>query len=165
MADTFTIEMETKEVETLIARLLKKVNNPGELMRTLERWLHAQTMKMFRGRRPDKAVIRGVKWDPLKPSTVKQKKALVKRGKAIVADRPMVRTGKLRDSLKVLERSKKGFEYGTRINNKGFSYGGHWNASKFPWLFLKKQDYAQMAKATTDYLSGILKNYKRYTRG
>ena len=164
MADGLTIEMETKEVESLIKSLLRKVNNPSRLMKTFERWIHAQTMKMFRGRRPDKTAIRGVKWPALKESTVKQKKALVKRGKAIVADRPMVRTGKLRDSLKILERTRKGFLYGTRIMKKGFAYPGHWNTNKFPWLFLRKQDYAQMAKATTDYLKDRLKNYKEYTR-
>jgi len=164
MADTLNIEFETKEVESMIKQLLRKVENPKKLMSTLERWIHAQTMKMFRGRRPDKASIRGVKWPALQPSTVKQKKALVKRGKAIVADRPMVRTGKLRDSLKVLEKNNKGFVYGTRIKKKGFAYPGHWNAEKFPWLFLRKQDYAQMAKATTDYLKDRLKNYKHYTK-
>lgn len=165
MADGISIEFETKEVESMIKGLLRKVNNPDKLMKLFKRWIHAQTMKMFRGRRPDKGMIRGAKWPKLKESTVKQKKALVKRGKAIVAARPMVRTGKTRDSLKVLESNKKGFVYGTRVKEKGFAYPGHWNKGKFPWLFLNKQDYAQMAKATTDFLKGKLKNFKAYTKG
>ncbi len=165
MADGISIEFETREVESMIKGLLKKVHNPVKLMKTLERWIHAQTMKMFRGRRPDKGMIRGVKWSKLKESTVKAKKALVKRGKAIVAARPMVRTGRTRDSLKVLESNKKGFVYGTRVKEKGFAYPGHHNKGNFPWLFLNKQDYAQMAKATTDYLKGKLRNYKSYTKG
>lgn len=166
MADGISIQFETKEVESMIKALLKKVNNPRKLMKTLERWIHAQTMKMFRGRRPDKTSIRGVKWPRLKDSTVKAKKALVKRGKAIVADRPMVRTGELRDDLKTLQSNKRGFEYGTRLKSrKNFPYPGHWNRGKFPWLFLKKQDYAQMALATTDFLKGKLKNFKAYTKG
>lgn len=166
MADGLTMSLETKEVETMIKALLKKVNNPAPLMKVLKRWMHSQTMKMFRGKRPDTKGVRGVKWPKLKPATLKAKKALVKRGKAIVAHRPMVRTGELRDSLKVLESSKKGFVYGTRVKSKkNFPYPGHWNKGKFPWLFLNKQDYAQMAKATTDYLKGKLKGHKSYTKG
>lgn len=167
MADGISIEFETKEVESMIKGLLKKVHNPEKLMRTFKRWIHVQTMLMLgEGMpRPDKGMVRGVKWPKLKESTVKQKKALVKRGKAIVAERPMVRTGDFRDSLKVLESNKKGFVYGTRIKKNGFAYPGHHNKGNFPWLFLNKQDYAQMAKATTDYLKGKLKGYKSYTKG
>ena len=165
--DDFSIQFETRETERMIKELLKKVNNPKKLMITLQRWLHSRTMKMFRGRRPDTKGVRGVKWPKLKPATVKTKKALVKRGKAIVAHRPMVRTGRLRDSLKVLKSNKKGFEYGTKVKSKrdDFPYPGHWNKGKFPWLFLKKQDYIQMTQATTDFLKGKLKSFKAYTKG
>lgn len=163
MADSLSIDFETKETVKKIDILLKRVGSPKELMTTLKRWIHAETMRMLRGRRPDKIPIRGEKWKPLKESTVKQKKALVKRGKAIVADRPMVRTGKLRDSLKVLNSNLKGFEYGTRVKSKkGFAYPGFHNAANFLWLFLRERDYQQMALATTDYLKGKLKNFKTY---
>ena len=163
--DTFEIIMETKEVEGMLKRLLSRVENPRRLIETLKKWVHSQTMLMFRGRRPDNSIVRGVKWPKLKPETVKHKKALVKRGKAIVADRPMVRTGRMRDSLKVLSSDGKGFVYGTNTKSKkGFPYPGHWNTKKFPWLFLTKKDYAQLTKATIDYLNGHLKSFKTYIR-
>lgn len=161
--DGIQIEFQTTQVESKIRDLLNKVENPSKLLKTLERWIHAQTMKMFRGRRPDKTIVREMKWPALQPSTIKQKKALVKRGKAIVADRPMVRTGELRDSLKILNSDRRGFEYGTKTTKNGFAYPGHWNRGKFPWLFLTNQDYAQMASATTDFLKDSLKNFKSYT--
>jgi len=164
MADGISITAETKEVEAMIFRLAKKVENPATAMKTVQRWIKAQTMKMFRGRRPDTSGVRGVKWPKLAPSTIKQKKALVARGKALVAHRPMVRTGDLRDSIKVLEKTKTGFLFGSRKKSKkGFPYPGHHNASKFPWLFLTKQDYVQVSRIFTDYLKDQLKNFKNYT--
>jgi phage gpG-like protein len=163
MANGLSIDFETQETERMITALLRKVERPRRLMKNVERWVHSQTMRMFRGRRPDKVPIRGVKWRPLKESTVKQKKALVKRGKAIVADRPMVRTGKLRDSLKVLNSNPKGFEYGTRVKSKnGFAYPGFHNIGDFLWLFLRERDYQQIVLMATDYLRGNLKNFKSY---
>lgn len=163
-SDGLDVSLETKEVEKLISILLHRVENPGVLMKTLQRWIKAQTMKMFRGRRPDTTVIRGVKWPKLAKSTLKQKKNAVSKGKAIVAARPMILTGTTRDSLKILKTAKRGFLFGTRVkSNKGFPYPGHHNSNKFPFIFLNKNDFAQMTRATVDYLNGKIKNFKHYT--
>lgn len=165
MADSISIEIETKEVEAMLTRLLKKVERPAVLLKNIERLVHALTMKMFRGRRPDTAPVRGVKWPKLKESTLKAKRAKVKRGKSIVAARPMVDTGKTRDTLKVLNRDSKGFTYGTRTkSNRGYPYPGHWNKSKFPFLFFTKTDFAQLSRMTVDYLDGVMKSFKNYMR-
>ncbi len=163
MTDGLTIEMETREVEAMIQQLLNKVERPKKLLKNSQRWLHAMTMKMFRGRRPDNTMVRNVKWPKLAPSTIKAKQAKVKRGKAIGL-RPMIETGKGRDSIKVLQESPTGYTYGTRIKSKkGYSYMGHHNQRKFPWLFLKKQDYAQLQRMTVDYLNDVMKGFKAYT--
>jgi len=159
-----SIEFETKEVEQMISVLLKKVNRPKQLLKTLERVVNAATKKMFRGRRPDNSMVRGVKWPKLKDSTIKQKKAKIKRGKAI-ATRPMVETGETRDSLKVLERTNSGFVYGTLVKSKkGFQYPAH-QSKRFPFLFLRKQDYLQFERATVDFLKDQLRNFKTYVSG
>jgi len=166
MADSFEITMETKEVEKLISNLLKRIKNPKKLMKTLERWVHAQTMLMFRGKRPDNTAVRGMKWPKLAKSTIKQKKARVARGVGIVANRPMVDTGKLRDSLKVLKRSHKGFVYGTKVKSKkGFHYPGYWNNSKFVFLFFNKIDFAQISRMTVDFLNDRLERFSKYKTG
>lgn len=163
MSDNLSIDFETRQVEQLISGLIKKTNNPKELLDVIKKWIHVQTMRMFIGRRPDSTMVRGVSWPRLKESTIDQKRQLVKKGKAIVAARPMVRTGKLRDSIKVLKSSKTGFVYGTTVmSKKGFKYPGHWNSTKFRWLFLTKKDYSQMFRMTVDFFKGRLKNHKSY---
>jgi phage gpG-like protein len=163
MKPAIDISFETEEAQKNISNLIGRVENPKPLLNLLQRWLHAQTIKMFIGRRPDNTIVRGVKWPKLKPSTIKNKKNRVKRGKSIVASRPMVDTGKLMGSLKVLSKNKNGFVYGTNAKSKkGFNYPGHWNASRFPWLFLTKNDYNQMVKATIDFLNNKLKTFKNY---
>lgn len=166
MADGITIEFESKDVEKLLTKILKRVSNPRPLMKTLERYVHAQTMLMFRGRRPDTTGVRGQRWPKLKKSTIQQKLAMQKNGKAIASKRPLVRTGEMRDSLKVLVRSQKGFVYGSKtISQKGFPYPGiHQVGTKdgrLParkWLFLTKQDLSQMIKTTIDYIKGRLRS-------
>lgn len=163
MADGLSVEIETKEVEAMLHRLLVKVEKPKELMKNLQRLVHALTMKMFRGKRPDTAPVRGVKWPKLKESTLKAKRAKVKRGKSLVAARPMVDTGKTRDTLKVLEDKGDGFVYGTRTkSNKGFAYPGFHNKGRFPFLFLTKQDFAQIQSMTVDFLEDKMQNFKKY---
>lgn len=164
--DSLDIHIETKEVETMLQGLLGKVERPKILLKNVQRYVHAQTTKMFRGRRPDTSGVRGVKWPKLKASTIKAKRAKVARGKGLVAARPMVDTGKTRDTLKVLESNKKGFVYGTKTKSKkGFAYPGHHNKGKFPFIFLTKTDFAQITKMTVDYLNSVMKTFKSYTKG
>jgi len=160
------IQIETKEVQTMLNRLLKKVENPKKLMRNVQRWINYLTMKMFRGARPDNSQVRGVKWPQLADSTLQQKRAKVKRGASLVAARPMVDTGTLRDSLKVLQEDKDGgFIYGTKTKSKkGFSYPGFHNAGRFPWLFIRKTEFPQMQQMTVDYLEGKIKSFKSYAK-
>jgi len=163
--DGLTITVEQKDVDRMLNRLIKKLDNPKPLLKELSRYVRALTMKMFVGRRPDNTMVRGVKWDRLKDSTLKQKRALVKRGKAVASDRPLVRTGKMRGSLKsdsAIKMQKNGFTYGTDVRSeKGFPYPGLHNKGdgKIPkrkWLFLTMDELNQMAHATKQYLDGTL---------
>ncbi len=166
MADGLQIQADTAQVEQMVQGLLNKVERPKPLLKLMQRWMLAVTMKMFRGRRPDTAPVRGVKWPKLKESTIKAKKARVKRGKSVVAARPMVDTAKLRDSIKVLEEGRKGFLFGSRVrSDKNFPYPAHHNAGKFPWLFLTKKDFDQITKMTVDFLKDNLKSSRFYTKG
>ena len=168
MADGITITYEKKEAEALINRLLKRVQRPKELISTWERYVHAATMQMFRGRRPDTSGVRGERWPKLAEKTRWQKAALRKRGMAIETDRPLVRTGEMRDSLKVLSRTEKGFVYGTRLRSKkNYPYPGIHNVGgeNLPprrWLFLNDHDWRQIVKMAIDYLKGELKAYRSY---
>jgi len=170
MADGITITFEDKEVESMIIKLLKKVKNPKALMRQVEKYVHAVTMQMFRGTRPDTKGKRGQVWEKLKPETIKQKAALKKRGLAIEIHRPLVRKGDARDSLKVLESHKKGFTYGTKIKSKkGFPYMGAHQVgdAKNPKrisIFLRNHDLRQIIKMTVDYLKGLEVKYKSYIK-
>ena len=165
MADIISIEVETAEVERMLRGLLKKVAKPKPLLKNIQRLVHALTMKMFRGKRPDTSGVRGVKWPKLKRSTIRSKRAKVARGKSLVAARPMVDSGRTRDSLKILSQDADGFVYGTNVKSKkGFPYPGHHNKGKFPFLFLRGEDFLQMESMTVDYLEGVMKNFKNYMR-
>ena len=86
----------------------------------------------------------------------------MKKGGAIASDRPLVLTGALRDSLKVINRSARGFVYGTNLKGKGgFPYPGiHQvgsaknNLPARRWLFLTNGDLQQMVKMTIDHIRG-----------
>jgi len=164
VSNGLSMQLESKEVESLIKTLLDRVERPKKLLDKVEKYVKAVTMQMLKGSRPDTKGRRGIKWPKLKKSTVKQKKALVASGNAIVAARPMVRTGKMRDSIKTLSRSAKGFLFGTRIKSKDFAYPGFHNKGRFPWLFLTQKDYAQISKMVTDHLKGELKRHTHYVR-
>jgi len=153
VADGMSIHLETREVNEMINKLLNRVERPRPLLKNVQRWIHSLTMSMFRGRRPDNTMVRGVRWPHLAESTIKAKRAKMARGRAI-AERPMIETGRLRDSIKVLGETDRGFLYGSRAKSKGgFSYGGHHNKGRFPWLFLRKDDFLQIQQMTVDYLT------------
>lgn len=162
MADGINLDMDTRDVDRMLGRLLNRVEQPAPLMKQVEKYVHAVTKQMFRGRRPDTTGKRGVRWPPLAESTKWRKRA---KG---YADRPLVATGKMRDSLRVLRRASKGFKYGTTVKSrKGFAYPGLHNVGgpKVPqrrWLFLTRKDYTQMAQMAVDFLEGRLKGWRRY---
>jgi len=159
-----TVSIETKEVEDMLKELLKKVQRPKKLMFNIQRYVGAITTKMFHGRRPDSSAVRGVIWPKLLESTVQAKKAKIKRGKAI-ATRPMVETGEGRDSLKILESKENGFVYGTKIKTKkGFAYMAFHNHGRFPFLFLKKEDFIVIQRMTIDFLNEKLSTFKSYIK-
>ena len=164
MADGITIEFEDEEVERLLSTILKRVKNPGKLMRNIERYVKAVTMKMFRGARPDTKGVRGQIWKKLAPSTIASKAQKRKNGKSIAVHRPLVETGKLRDSLRVLRRSKLGFIFGTRVRSKdnfpypGMHQVGGRNLPKRKFLFLTNQDLQQIVKMTIDHIKGVVSN-------
>lgn len=159
VAVNFSIHFETKEVNRMINTLLNRVERPRVLLKNVQRWIKYLTMKMFRGRRPDTGGVRGVRWPKLKKSTIAFKKSQGARQ----PNRPMVYTGKLRDSLKVLQENEKGFVFGTRIKSeRGFPYGGFHNKNRFPFLFLRREDFLQIQQMTIDYLNGEMTKAKKY---
>jgi len=170
MADGITITFEKREAEAMINRLLRRVQNPAELVKTWKGYVGAVTHQMLDSGLPraDSGVVRGVRWPKLKQSTIEQKAALKKRGLAIEIQRPLVRTGELRDSLKIIRTDAKGFVYGTtKRSKKGYPYpgvhnvgGGHIPQRK--WLFLNDHDWRQIVKMTIDYLNGQIKTYRSY---
>ncbi len=170
--DSLDIHIETKEVETMLQGLLKKVENPKKLMKLLRRVTLALTMNMFTATpRPDTKGRRGVKWPKLKQRTINRRKAILANPKSKIklagkaTSRPMVMTGKLRDSIKVLEENKRGFAIGTREKTKkGFAYPGYHNKGRFPFLFLSKQDLVMFQSATIDFLQDNLKSFKNYMK-
>ena len=170
VADGLSITYDSTEHDKLIAKLLARVQRPKRLINAIARYTNAITMQMFRGRRADTVGKRGQKWPKLAKSTIEQKRALKRKGRAIQVHRPLVRTGKLRDSLKVIERKEKGFVYGTRARSaKGALYGGIHNKGgkrgrppQRKWLFFTRHDTRQMVKMIVDYLENKLKRYNRY---
>ncbi|MBU2177662.1 MAG: hypothetical protein KJ556_21430 [Gammaproteobacteria bacterium] len=159
------VQFDDKDIYRLVNTLLKRIDNPQPLLKTVGRFIRKQTTKMFRGRRPDTGGVRGEKWPKLAESTIMQKAALKKRGKAIEIHRPLVRTGALRTSLaasSALKIMRKGLEYGTDVKSKkGFSYPGFHQVgdSRVParrWLFLNKEELNQIAHSTKQFLEGKL---------
>jgi len=168
MADGLSIQVDSREVDRMLGKLLNKVECPRPLMAQIEKLVHARTMQMFRGPRPDRVAKRGVKWPPLAESTIWAKRAAAKRGAIGKSgiNRPLVGTGGMRDSLKTLRRAEKGFEYGTkRKSPEGFPYPAIHNVgdSKIPqrqWLFLTREDLAQMVSMAVDYLNGKMVRFR-----
>jgi len=170
------ITMDDREVQRMLGRLLNKIERPAPLMKQIQRYVNAVTMKMFRGKRPDNSEVRGVKWGKLSPMTIKNKKAAGKRGVIAAGaspNRPLVRTGKMRDSLRVLESSSNGFVYGTKIKSKkGFPYPAAHNVGgkktgrppARPWLFLSRDDFRQIVSMTVDFLEGVKHGHKSYVK-
>jgi hypothetical protein len=150
--------VETREVEQMLTTLIQRTKNPGPLLKQVERYINVVTLGMFfKTPRPDTGGRRGILWPKLKWSTIARKRQLVKQGKAISADRPLVETGKMRDSIRVLSRSSNGFVYGTDVKSKdGFNYPGFHNESR-PWLFLTNDDFQVIGQMAADHISGTLK--------
>ena len=155
-------KIDSKEVEKMLNMFMSKVKNPKPLMKVVQRYVKAVTMKMFSGPRPDTSEVRGVKWPELADKTRWAKAAAKKRGKAIEITRPLVRTGAMRDSIKVLREDEQGgFVYGTTVRSKkGFLYpgihntGGNPNPPQRKWLFLTGLDLRQLTRFAIDHVLG-----------
>ena len=104
---------DTHEVTELISKLIKRMEDPSPFIKEVIRYVKAVTMQMFHGARPDNTEVRGVTWPKLMKSTVKAKRATG------TYRRPLVGTGAMRDSVKVLYQTKSGFVYGTTLRSKG----------------------------------------------
>jgi phage gpG-like protein len=165
MADGLRIKFEDSDVEKMLNNMLTKVKDSKPIIDTCSRYVNAVTKQMFIGKRPDNIAVRGVKWEPLSPKTIEQKKKVNARN----AKRPLVRTGDMRDSLKVITKGKQGFTYGTNKKSpKGFNYPGFHQVgnAKVParlWLFLTREDLGNMIQIALDHIRGLLKNYNNYT--
>lgn len=160
------ITIDDREVYDMINTLIRRIDNPQPLLKTIGRYIRALTKQMFVGKRPDTSTVRGEKWDKLAESTLNNKKQLRAKGLMIGNPaRPLVRTGKLKDDLlseRAIKIKGKGLEYGTeRKSNKGFPYPGiHQIGGKnLParrWLFLTKSELNQIAHSTKDFILGKL---------
>ena len=150
---------------------LKVLNNPYPLLKNFGRYSKAVTFQMFSGVRPDTTGVRGEKWNPLKIETIAQKRNLMSKGEAIAADRPLVRTGELMESLMKDGSVKirgKGMEYGTDVKSKkGFPYPGVHQVGSEPipqrrFLFWTDTDLQQMLKMSIDFIEGKLRDFAAY---
>lgn len=155
----------------IIEKKLQVLNNPYPLLKEYGRYSKAVTFQMFNGRRPDTIGVRGEKWNPLALTTLAQKRELLKKGEAIEADRPLVRTGELRDKLSAdyaIKIKGKGMEYGTDLrSSKGFPFPGAHNIGmgKLPhrrFLFWSNTDLQQMLKMSIDFIEGKLRDFQSY---
>jgi hypothetical protein len=166
--DHLNIHFETDNAISEIEDLLKKVHNPRRLLKRVQKYINYVTRQMFTGKRADTGGgKRGIKWKKLERSTIDDKIALAKRGKLTGTKnprRPMIRTGDLKFSHKVLRSFKRGFIYGTlQKSKKGFNYPGFHNYYDFPWLFLTQKDTIQMTSMIKDFLQNkmnVLKSYR-----
>ena len=158
-APAFVVSVDDRDVKRLLDGFVSRVNNPRPLLLLLQRYIKMQTMKMFRGPRPDTSAVRGVMWPKLAESTRWGKAAARKRGAAIEIQRPLVRTGAMRDSIRVISESPNGFTFGTDLtSSKGFPFPGAHNAGtgNLPqrrWLFLNRDEIQQMVRLTLEYVA------------
>jgi hypothetical protein len=127
MSDGLSLNLDTKRSLKSINELLTVVERPEKLLKQVQRYVKSITNQMFTGKRPDTAGgKRGISWKKLEPSTIESKIALAKKGKLFgtgAPRRPMISSGALRDSHKVLIENNKGFTYGSRVKSKE-GFGG-----------------------------------------
>jgi len=156
-----------------IEQRLRKLRDPDPVLWNIGRFSRALTFQMFNGRRPDTTVVRGEKWNPLKITTLAQKRALLKKGQALVADRPLVRSGKLRDSLmsdRSIQVRSKGMSYGTDVRDaRGYPYPaihqtGSGYVPKRRFLFWTDADLQQILKMAIDHIENKLLDFNAYVR-
>lgn len=165
------IEADFDRVNAVLAKALKELHEPKPLMNKLKQYVKMVTMKMFVGRRPDNTTVREVTWPPLAESTLWAKRAARKRPGSVVieSDRPLVRTGKMRDSIRVLAENKTGFLFGSDVRSqKGYPYPGVHNVGgkngrppQRKWLFLTRNDFAQMLVMTRDWIKNYVWSEKK----
>jgi hypothetical protein len=169
-----SITVDNASTLRMIEDKLKVLQNPYPLLKNYGRYSKAITFQMFSGRRPDTVGIRGEKWNPLKIETLKQKRNLLSKGEAVAADRPLVRTGTLMNSLMSEMSVKikgKGMEYGTDVkSDKGFPYPGLHQVGddKNPqrrFLFWTDNDLQQMLKMAIDFIEIKLRDFQAYIHG
>ncbi len=170
MATGMKMHFDTKEVLRMTNKLSSRTRNPMPLLKLMSRFLLAQTMSMFKGRRPDVKSKRGVQWPKLKPATIAQNQNMAKKGTLTGTNdprRPMLRTGDMMDSVEITDLSRKGFSIETdHVNEEGFPYPAVHNKGRFPWLFIEsKKEYAQLIKMTIDHLKGERKSMRSYQKG
>jgi phage gpG-like protein len=139
-----SVEIENKEVLDYLNNILGKLKHPKKLMVQVSTYIDTEVRSMFKNgsARPDRTTVRGVKWMPLKEKTIEQRKILYRKNKSVNVSRPLVRTGALRNSLRILKWSSnfEGFIYGTDVKSKkGFTYGLYHNTIR-PFLFVNKKD-------------------------
>lgn len=162
----FSANVEDKGVQKMISEMLNRLENPRPLLGTVGKYTQEQTQKMFVRTRPDNTIVRGKRWKKLKTATIFRKRQLRAQGKAVKSDRPLVRTGKLRNSLlskRAFKFVNKGLIYGTQArNDKVFLYPAVHQAgsrsAKIParkYLFLTRMELLQIAEITKNYTLGV----------
>lgn len=160
------ITVDDREVLQAIERKIRLLKNPQPLLKEIGRYSRAITMMVMRDRRPDRGVVREQTWPSLAESTVKAKRAAYKRGAAVEPERPMVFSGKLRESLandSSIKVSGTGMSYGTDVRSKkGFPYPGlHQVGDKrIParrWLYWTANELRQIMQMAVDYIDEALK--------
>jgi phage gpG-like protein len=153
------IEFDRSQIDDMINRYFQKTTNPEPLLRAVGKFVRTNTLKMFLTKRPDKEAVRGVRWKPLKPATIEQKKRLKKRGLAIATDRPLVRGGDLKNSLaseNALQIRGKETTYGTDVEYARYHQEGGKHLPQRKFLFITKDERQAIARMIKKYLQGAL---------
>lgn len=145
------VVFEHAEVDLMLSGLSRKIKNPRPFLQQVGDYIQKQTMRMFRGPRADRQMVRGITWAPLKPSTIKQKRA---KG---WTDRPLVADGKLMRDLSspgAIKISGKDLTYGSTIDYAKYHQEGTPKMARRKFVFLNKQDRAEITKLFQKFIRG-----------
>lgn len=173
MNSGLSVTIDNRETFELIERKLRLLNNPAPLLLSIGRYMRALTLQIMRDRRADNAPVRGESWPKLSERTMMAKRAMQKRGLAVNANRPLVLSGKMVNSLKndsAIKISRNGIAYGTDVKSeKGFPYPGFHQVGddKVParrWLFLTTTELRQILQMSIDYIHKNLKAFRSYVK-
>lgn len=150
------MDFENAEIVQMVSKLEGRVKNPEPFLRRVAKYVQKNTMQMF-SKRPDLHQVRTVRWKPLAKSTIEAKRRAKKEGRAIATTRPLVFTGKLKESLasvNAIQISGKNTTYGTDLPFAQYHQRGGTKLPKRPFLFITKSERNEIGRMIKKYLDG-----------